>query len=204
MATTLDTICSHLDQLGLRYRRGDDEIGLSYRTERYRALDDEPRLIVVCRVVDNGHYLKVFAPRAFETGERHRDAVLESCLRFQWQYRLVRIELDPSDGELRPAVHLPLMDAELGVHQLGMTLHLFVSLCNTLYDVIQAAQQDGTVMPEDYGDSVTAHRDRARELAERLAALPPEEIEFILAALAATPDGDAPDGESPDASGEAA
>jgi hypothetical protein len=183
MTTTIDTISTMLDELAVKHGRiSDTAIGFGVRTRRYRSLENQPNIDIVVDVSEAGKYLTIVAPLAFRIDGEHRAVAFETCLRFQWSYKMVRFEFDARDGEVRPSIHVPLMDSPLGKDQLGRLLGCLVQLCDEIHPLLVAALESGQMMPDQEAPSA-----QMAPLLERLSELSPEQLELLLSAVAASP-----------------
>ena len=130
MATTLSQITDLLDAEDLRYRtRGDDTVLTGFSgLPHYRDADGDAHLAVVIQLHEGGEYVQVFAPHAYVVLGEAVGPVLAACAQIQWRTKLIRFSYDPSDGELRPTVELPLEDAALTRRQLMRCMRGLVDL----------------------------------------------------------------------------
>ena len=189
MTTTIDTIGTHLDGCGFKHKLiSSTRLTLMFHTDHYRNRDDDASLGLVVEVANDGRFVLIVAPRAFQIEGEHRAAAIETCLRFQWTYRLVRLEFDHRDGELRLSVNLPVFDGDLTRAQLGAAIGMMVELCDELYPALTAVLRTGE-MPVFGGG---AQGGRVAAVAERLATLTPEQLDLLLAAVTDSEPNDEP------------
>lgn len=179
MPTSADALAKALQDAGLTVHHTSPTcVEFGMKMAIYRGPDDAAALHLAVEVLDDGRYARVLAPYAFQIEGPHRAAALEACLRFQWSFRLVRLEFDHRDGELRPCVHLPVLDGMLTVDQIRSAVGALCAGCDTLYPLLQQVLADGRLHEID--DEPT---DRVARLASRLAEFTQEEIDLLFSAL---------------------
>lgn len=195
MATSLPEISTYLDAASVRYRHHDDQtLVLMYEMEQYRNGDGELALLLAITLEEDGQYVKIFAPSAFNVADSdHLDVFLRTCMMVQWKTKLVQFEYDPSDGEVRPIVEFPLEDAPLTQAQLMRSVSGLVGLLDHFAPTLQKAIEEGVVeMP----DETVEEEATIESLAEFLAGFPPDILaEALGRADARMRDRDTLDGE---------
>jgi len=152
MPVSLEQVQGFLDEFDLKYHVDEEReailIGFGVDTEKtsYRNLDGEPGIQFVIQAPEDGKFLMIFAPQAWNVAEcPHKAAVFEAIVTIQGQYKLMRFDYDPSDGEIRPNVELPAEDAEVTSNQFHRLL-LGVYLGVQRYDcVVRHAMRTGEV-----------------------------------------------------------
>ena len=176
MATTLTQITDILDDVDLSYRtRGGDTVLTGFSDlPHYRDADGDPHLGVVLRVHEDGDYVQVFAPNAYRVRGSGVGPVLEACAQIQWRAKLIRFAYDPSDGELRPTVELPLETADLSQRQLLRCVHGLVDLVDRHHGAIVQARDEGVVELPDA--SVALGEETMDRLGQLLGQLSPEVV----------------------------
>jgi len=179
MTVTPAHISEHLTRLGLEHRVDGNVVHFGIATRTYRCPSGQPGLRIAVEVSDRGSYLSLMAPVAFVVEGDHAAAVFETCLRFQYLYRLLRFEFDPTDGELRLSAHIPLHDGTLGDAQFDECLMLLIRLAERVYPILMAAMTSGEVMPFE----TDRRAQRIGQVVQRLAELSADELETLLAAL---------------------
>ncbi len=150
MATTLAEVSHFLDQRDLKYSVSDDHTivtgfgGLA----SYRDGDGDAHLRVVIQIQEDGRYLQVFAPEAYRVPADNAGPFLQACAMVQWRTKLIQFEYDAQDGEVRPVVEFPLMDALLTSNQLMRAVHGLVELVDTYHPVLDRAAREGFIQFE--------------------------------------------------------
>ena len=129
MATTLDEIRRYLDEFDLRYSVDEEHdaivvgFGCDPSQTNYRDEDGDSFIRLVIRLLENGEFLTVFAPNAWNMeGCAFPAAVFEALATIQSQFKMMRFDHDPHDGEIRPNVELPLEDSSLTSRQFHRVL----------------------------------------------------------------------------------
>ncbi len=147
MATTLDEVSHFLEQRDLKFSVQDDNTivtgfgGLA----AYRDDDGDAHLRVVIQVQEDGRYLQIFAPEAYRVPAESAGPFLQACAMIQWRTKLIQFEYDAQDGEVRPVVEFPLMDALLTSSQLMRAVNGLVELVDTYHPVLERAAREGVV-----------------------------------------------------------
>lgn len=175
---TIDDITAAFNDAGLKYRHVEhDVVELRFTgLDTYRNPDGEAAARIL---VDSRSRRLVFAmPMAWRvpTGE-NRAAVLETCLRLQWEYFGIRFEFDHHDGELRAAFDF-LVHAVPTASRVVELLHVFLHVVTTVHPAIDAAIRDGNVY-----ERPNSTRPGLNELIDELSELSPEQIQVLLAAV---------------------
>ena len=96
-------------------------------------------------VQEDGRYLQVFAPGAYAVPAERAGPFLQACAMIQWRTKLIQFEYDAADGEVRPVVEFPLMDAPLTGAQLMRAVNGLVELVDAYHPVLRRAADDGVV-----------------------------------------------------------
>lgn len=152
MATTIDEVKGFLDEHDLKY--GVDEgrnailVGFECNAGEsvYRDVDGDPSIRIVIQVLEQGAFLTVCAPNAWNIAEcPHKPAVFEALTAIQMQFKMLRFDYDPTDGELRPNVELPIEDSSLTSRQLHRMIHGILGAVERFHPVIRHAMEHGEV-----------------------------------------------------------
>jgi len=160
---TLERVSAMLSEEGIRHRVHPDGDCLiaGFRTRNYRDRDGDDGILVVVALEEDGELLKVFAPQCYSCAAGpHKDQVLAACMMISWRTKMVQFGYDPSDGEIRCSVDLPLEDATLTRRQLVRCVRGLVGLIDFYDPVVRHAMGTGEVrFPEE---------EQVRELLELL------------------------------------
>lgn len=163
MATTLDEICKYLDEENLRYHRRENDILTGFGTQRYRDSDGQNGVRVVIFPSENGEYLEVFCPGAYNCAQSpHKAIALQTLLLVSWRTKLVQFEYDENDGEIRVKIEFPLEDAPLSKRQLLRCITGISQIVDQFDPVIRGALERGVV---EWPPEIEVSRSIARALA---------------------------------------
>ena len=101
---------------------------------------------LVVALLENGEYIKVFAPKAYVVEEHRAPVFALACAMIQWKTKMIQFEYDPSDGEVRPIIEFPLEDAELTQKQLLRCVSGIVQLVEEYDYVLREVQETGQIV----------------------------------------------------------
>ncbi len=150
MATTLEEIKSFLEEEGMKYKEHKGRIGLICQTDNYIDKDGDKSLLIIIAAEENGEFLKVFTPRAWEIKDaKKRLPVMDALLQISWRTKMIQFEFDPSDGEIRAIIEYPLEDAKLTRKQLVRTITGLWHLIDDFDPVVRRAMTEGVVRFDD-------------------------------------------------------
>lgn len=152
MPTSIEQIQTFLDEYSLNYRLDEEHdailigFGLNPESTTFRDVDGDPGIQFVIRVLERGEFLAIFTPQAWNVEDcPHKAAVFEAIASIQAQYKMLRFDYDPSDGEIRPNVELPLEDSELTSRQFHRLMHGMLHGVPRFDRVIRHAIETGEV-----------------------------------------------------------
>lgn len=152
MATTIGEVRAILDASGLKYVADEESssilIGFKLDASRttYRDRDGDADLAIVIVVAEDGEFLALFAPECWSVaGCEHRAAVFEAVPLIQSQYKMLRFDYDPEDGELRPNIEIPLEDSAITTNQFHRAMHGLIHGIMRFDSVLRHAMETGDV-----------------------------------------------------------
>lgn len=152
MPTSIEQVQGFLDEYDLNYRVDPQHdavligFGINPGTTTFRDGDGDPAIQFVIRVLERGEFLAIFTPEAWNVEDcLHKAAVFEALASIQTQYKMLRFDYDPTDGEIRPNIELPLEDAELTSRQFHRLLHGMLHGVQRFDGVIRHAMATGEV-----------------------------------------------------------
>jgi len=125
MATTPDEVIALLKEGGFRYSQATDGSIITGfgEMESYRDQEGKPRLGILINLEEGGSVVKLTCPRLYHyNGKLFRADLFESCLLLNFWVKLVQMQFDDRDGELRACIELPLEDGPLTLPQLARCL----------------------------------------------------------------------------------
>lgn len=151
MATTLDDLKRFLDDSELNYNAFDEDdtlaIGFGCESDEttYRDSDGDPHIQLVVRLAENGEFVSVFSPRAWNLRDcDNRQAVCEALLRIQCQTKLIRFDLD-GEGYLQPNIEIPLERSSMCAEQLQRAISCVLLVIRRFDPVLKHALETGIV-----------------------------------------------------------
>lgn len=149
MTITIEQVIERLEAGGLkvgRARDGGEHCGVMMQTRSYVDADGDHCLQLVCRLDQGGAYLEVAAPRAYSArNARHRPALFEALLGICYGVKHVRAEHDPTDGEVRFAIDMPVLDNEVTTQQLCAMVAVLFMTVEEFHAVIVHAMDSGEI-----------------------------------------------------------
>ncbi len=167
MATSLQEISAFLDERDIKHELKEDKgfIGFGVSTSRYRNTEGDTSITIIVAPEEDGEFLKVFAPRIYEYKDGpHALVVYQLCLMINWRTKMLQLEYDASDGEIRAMIEFPLEDAKLTSKQLHRTIRGLLELIETFAPAFEAAINEGRI--ELPGPPDRAVSDQLRALVE--------------------------------------
>ena len=177
MATTLQQVKGYLDEKGFQYELDEKKqiIRTGFNMDHYVAPDGEKAMPLAIRLQENGEYIEIYAPRLY----MYKDgpnvlAMLQACLVASWRTTMVQFEYDPSDGEIRAAIELPLEDSTLTSRQFHRMLKGLLEIVDKYHGMLKGAMDTGKIEPPEDEDR------RMAEVMEMLRQLGPEGLKKIL------------------------
>lgn len=152
MPTSLAHIQDFLDEYDLNYRVDEERdailigFGLDPQKTSFRDPGGDPGIQFVIRIQEDGEFVSIFTPRAWNVAScPQKAAVFEAIASIQSRYKMLRFDYDPSDGEIRPNVELPLEDADLTSRQFHRMMHAMLHGVPRFDGVIRQAMDTGRV-----------------------------------------------------------
>jgi len=125
MATTLSQLASYLDRRDWRYQIDRDNQCIITGVKAQN-LD---HFIIILNLSENGEYLQCQAPQIFTLQDHiYKGPFLQTMATIQFQVKMLRLEYDPSDGEVRASIELPLEDSQLTQRQFDRALSGLIQL----------------------------------------------------------------------------
>jgi hypothetical protein len=128
MATTLTQLSQFLDERGWRYEV-DRENQAIYACVKAESVE---KLVLKLQLSENGEFLQFQALQLFFlTNQLYKNPTLQTMATIQYQVKMIRLEYDPRDGEVRASIELPLEDAPLTLRQFNRALNGLVQLLDS-------------------------------------------------------------------------
>lgn len=150
MATTLDFIAQCLDHRGWTYQvdRERQQIITGVKAQNV------DRFIILLRLTENGEFLQFIAPQLLHLKDHvYKGMAFQTMLHISYGVKMLRFEYDPSDGEVRASIELPLEDAKLTLTLFNRCLEGLIQLVD-----LQAMPRLQAVLAtgEDPGDGMAS------------------------------------------------
>jgi len=150
MATTLDFIAQCLDQRGWTYQvdRAEQQIMTGVKAQNV------DHLMILLRLTENGKFLQFIMPQILNLKDHvYKGIAFQTMLHISYGVKMLRFEYDPSDGEVRASIELPLEDATLTTAVFSRCLEGLIQLVD-----LQAMPRLQAVLAtgEDPGDEMAS------------------------------------------------
>lgn len=159
MATSLKVISQFLQNQEIKHDLNEEEgfVVTGTKTHNYRDSEGDNHLIIVIKPIENGEYLKVFAPNCYDypPDGPYRSELFQACLMISWMTKSIQYEYDIRDGEIRCIIEFPLEDALLTEKQLMRCLSAIVYVTDQYDEMIRKAMTTGIIDPPE----VESHED---------------------------------------------
>ena len=193
MATTINTISDFLDERNVKHKVEHEQEVVFANWQIKEA--GENGLNIVFDLQENGEFLMISALRILECPTDHENlaAVLQAMAESTWKVKMMRWEYDPSDGEIRASIHLPIEDSEFTASQLHRALGCILQMCGRYLPVFRKAKDTGIVdlETEDQASEIQELMDQFREflearqtgsspLAEEVSGIPATELDELM------------------------
>lgn len=203
MATSITEVQEFLDEFDLRYRVDPENQAILIRfsvdpeATTFRDRDGDPSIGLVIRVMEDGEFLSIFCPWAWNVRDcPHRAAVFEALATIQGHCKMLRFDHDPNDGEIRPNIELPIEDSGLTSHQFHRLVHGVMHGVQRFDGVIRHAMNTGevsfaSVNFDERGNSPSSAIGRLQRLAAEAGGIEALEQLACGEVAAAEPDGPA-------------
>jgi len=159
MPTNIEEIQGFLDEYDLNYEVHEAlpliRIGFHCDAAQstYRDTEGNAHMRILIQVQEDGAFLNVCMPQTWNIdGCAHKRSVMEALVGAQSQFKMLRFDHDPSDGEIRANIELPLEDATLTSRLFHRTLHGIMEGVKMYDRVIRRAMETGEVSFADVED----------------------------------------------------
>ncbi len=144
---TFQTITRAMTSAGWNFQsiQAQETIISGFETQNYRDNEGDPHLPVHIVVQENGEFVTFLVPNAYRcpSDHPHLAAVLQTCMTLDYAQKMLRYQYDPSDGEIRATVDMPLEDSKFTERQFRRALDGLVSLVDRNHSAIEAALEGG-------------------------------------------------------------
>ncbi|MDX8414350.1 MAG: hypothetical protein R8J85_09720 [Mariprofundales bacterium] len=178
MATTYDEIIGFLNEKEIKFtdkNESDQRRIITYfATDEENEEDDIPEIVFI-QLSEDGEFIRFYEPERYKYADgKHKVKVLETLLAIQWESKMLQWEYDPTDGEIRACIELPLEDAVLTQRLFFRALFGLVQLMDHYHPRIKCVMETG----EDPGQpkQQSGFMDRLEALAAKLRETTGEEV----------------------------
>ena len=110
MATNLAFLAQCLDRRQWRYEAdpAHSRILTGVKAENVESL------MIIFQLTEEGRFLQLIIPQLLSVKDHvYKGVIFQTLLSISYQLKMIRFEYDPSDGEVRASIQLPLEDANL-------------------------------------------------------------------------------------------
>ena len=153
MATTLSSLSSLLDSADIRHQLKNDVIRTSFATDLYTDEDGDHGVNIMIRLEEDGELLRVQAPMAYrmpkDASPETQAAVLRTLNQLNWESKIIQVEMDLEDGEIRFGVDFPLEDGQPTEKQVARMVRLIPSLIDLAHLPLRDALEKAIPMPSE-------------------------------------------------------
>lgn len=125
MATTLPAIAHYLENRNWVYNFDEDNSRIMTGVNA----ENVEGFLIVIQLTENGEYVQFIAPQLLQVKDQIFKGILfQTMLAINSEVKMLRFEYDPSDGEVRASIELPLEDAEFTERQFNRCLSSLIEL----------------------------------------------------------------------------
>lgn len=149
MAITLKEMVGKLEEIGYRVMVPENqsvECGLRFGTESYVNPEGDQSLLLICRISEDGGYLEIFAPQVYIASScKYKTALFATMLHVAYMTKHLQLEYDPSDGEVRFAVDIPVCDGTVTTQQFYSMIRCITAVMEEYHPVFARAMETGKI-----------------------------------------------------------
>ena len=153
MPSTLASISTLLDSAGIKHRQKDDFIRTGFSTDLYEDDDGDFGVNIILRLEENGELLRIQAPMAYrlpkDASPETQAAVLRTINQLNWESKILQVEMDLEDGEIRFGADFPLEDGQPTEKQVSRLVRLIPSLIDIAHLHLRDALEKAIPMPTE-------------------------------------------------------
>jgi hypothetical protein len=153
MPSSINELSTLLDSAGIKHRQKDDYIRTGFSTDLYEDDDGDFGVNIVLRLEENGELLRIQAPMAYrlpkDASPETQLAVLKTINQLHWESKILQVEMDSEDGEIRLSIDFPIEDGLLTEIQLARMVRLFPSLIDQGHLALRDALEKAIPLPSE-------------------------------------------------------
>ena len=153
MPSSINELSTLLDSAGIKHRQKDDYIRTGFSTDLYEDDDGDFGVNIVLRLEENGELLRIQAPMAYrlpkDASPETQLAVLRTINQLHWESKILQVEMDSEDGEIRLSIDFPIEDGQLTETQLARMVRLILSLIDQGHLALRDALEKAISLPTE-------------------------------------------------------
>lgn len=132
MSSSISEISTLLDSAGIKHLLKEDVIRTGFSTDLYEDDDGDNSVNILIRIEEDGELLRVQAPMAYQmpkdASPDTQAAVLRTINQLNWESKILQVEMDLEDGEIRLGVDFPLEDGQPTEKQVSRLVRMIPSI----------------------------------------------------------------------------
>ena len=149
MPVTLKELAAYIEEANINHGFPEEyphQILLKFTTLSYTDTRGDHSLILGCAVSEDGGYLEIYASQAYSTTTcKYKSALFASMLQVAYMTKYLQLEHDQSDGEVRLAIDMPVLDGAVTKSQLLTMIFTLVALLEEYHPVFVHAMSTGKI-----------------------------------------------------------
>jgi len=153
MPCSISELSSLLDSAGIKHRQKDDVIRTGFATDLYEDEDGDFGVNLILRIEENGELLRVQAPLAYrlpkDASPETQLAVLRTINQLHWETKIMHVEMDSEDGEIRLSIDYPIEDGKLTEKQVESLVRLMPQLIDQGHLAMRDALEKAIPLPSE-------------------------------------------------------
>ena len=153
MPSTLSEISALLDVAQIRHQLKDDVIRTVFATDLYTDEDGDNGVNIIIRLEEDGELLRVQAPMAYrmpkDASPETQTAALRTINQLNWESKILQVEMDLEDGEIRFGVDFPLEDGQPTEKQVARLVRMIPSIIDQGHLALRDALDKAIPMPTE-------------------------------------------------------
>ncbi len=153
MPSTISEISTLLDSADIRHQLKNDVIRTSFATDLYTDEDGDHGVNIMIRLEEDGELLRVQTPMAYrmpkDASPETQAAVLRTRNQLNWESKIIQVEMDLEDGEIRFGVDFPLEDGQSTEKQVARMVRLIPSLIDLAHLPLRDDLEKAIPMPTE-------------------------------------------------------
>jgi hypothetical protein len=153
MPCSISELSTLLDSAGIKHRQKDDVIRTGFATDLYEDDDGDFGVNLILRIEENGELLRIHAPMAYrlpkDASPETQLAVLRTINQLHWETKIMHVEMDAEDGEIRLSIDYPIEDGNLTEKQVESLVRLMPQLIDQGHLAMRDALEKAIPLPHE-------------------------------------------------------